>query len=56
VRSILQDIDGVEQIRIDLATHRVSVSYDPGLTDPEAMVQALDAGGYPVQGKPRRIR
>jgi copper chaperone CopZ len=50
VSSILQDIDGVREVKTDLANHKVSVTYEAATTGPRAMTRALKNAGFSVGG------
>jgi len=38
-------VDGVEKVQVDLRSQTVTVTYDAGKTNSEAIAQALKAGG-----------
>lgn len=48
VKNLLSALPGVGDVQVDLATGQVSLSHDPELTGPEAIRQAIIAGGYQV--------
>ncbi len=50
VDGALSDIDGVRTVDPAAATGRVTVSYDPSLTDSEKLTAAIEAVGYEVTG------
>jgi len=41
-------VEGVEQVQVDLGSHKVSVTYDPAKASPEAIKRAVKAGGDTV--------
>ena len=38
----------MEKVQVDLRSQRVTVTYDPAKTNPEAIKKALEAGGDTV--------
>lgn len=42
----LADIEGVEKARVNLSSHRLSVTWDPNETNPEALLERLNDLGY----------
>ncbi|WP_288403199.1 copper ion binding protein, partial [uncultured Deinococcus sp.] len=42
----LKKVPGVKDVAVNLATERARVAYDPGLTSPEALAQAVGDIGY----------
>jgi Cu+-exporting ATPase len=51
VRSVeraLQKAEGVEEVSVNLATERATVSYDTDQTDPQHLIQRIDKAGYGV--------
>ncbi|WP_436903700.1 heavy metal translocating P-type ATPase [Halovenus halobia] len=50
VDGALSDIDGVTSVDPAAATGRVTVSYDPSLTDSDQLAAAIEAAGYEVTG------
>ena len=48
VEKALAALPGVEQAAANFATERAQVSYDPGVTSPADLVQAVHAAGYEV--------
>lgn len=48
VRAALSQVSGVTDVVASSAFRMVAVSYDPALTNSEAIGQALAAAGYPV--------
>jgi P-type Cu+ transporter len=42
----LERVPGVEEARVNLATERAMVRYDPGQTDVDALIQAVESAGY----------
>jgi copper chaperone CopZ len=49
VRSIhraLDDIDGVQQVEVDLLQKTVRVVFDPGRVDAARLQQAIEAAGF----------
>lgn len=50
VKRLLSALDGVERVDVDLSQGLVEVSYDPARAQPEAMLHAIEGGGYRVTG------
>ncbi len=48
VRGALARLDGVDSVHTNVANHRVTVTYDPGRTDGEALRHAVEGAGYDV--------
>lgn len=48
VREVLTQLPGVTDVVASSAFRMVAMSYDPAVTGPEAISQALVAAGYPV--------
>ncbi len=48
VRNLLAGVDGTGDTRIDLASGRVEVDYDPLRTQPDQLKQTIEDGGYGV--------
>jgi copper chaperone len=48
VEGALNDLDGVSNVEVDLATGKVSVSYDESKVTLEAMHEAVEEQGYDV--------
>ncbi len=46
VEEALRATAGVEEARVDLMAHRASVVFDPALTAPEQLVEAIRGAGY----------
>ncbi|MGB7985535.1 MAG: heavy metal-associated domain-containing protein, partial [Terracidiphilus sp.] len=46
VEEALRATTGVESARVDLMAHRASVVFDPALTQPAQLVDAIRAAGY----------
>jgi Cu+-exporting ATPase len=46
VEAALRSTAGVESARVDLIAHRASVVFDPALTAPEQLVEAIRGAGY----------
>jgi Cu+-exporting ATPase len=46
VEEALRGTAGVEQARVDLMAHRASVVFDPAVTAPEQLVEAIRGAGY----------
>ena len=53
VRTSLKRVAGVSQIGTNISDHRVRVTYDPRRTQPEALRQAVERGGYEVEAVER---
>ena len=47
VKKALQHVRGVVSARADLATRTAVVSYDPSVTDLQALIQATTNAGFP---------
>jgi len=45
-RTLTRKVEGVVSARVNLADERVTVVFDPGLTDPETMAGAVERAGY----------
>ena len=60
VQRALNATPGVERAAVNLMTHEATVSYDPALASPQALVDAVNATGYvsrlPDAGDRRRRR
>lgn len=52
VRKALDRVPGVEKIGIDEAQKRVTVTYDDGKTNVQALTEATENAGYPSSVKP----
>ena len=48
IEDTLGALDGVTSARVNLTTKRVTVAYDPGRVDVDAMIGALDRSGFPA--------
>ncbi|MGF6147768.1 putative mercuric reductase [Kingella potus] len=48
VSRILEGVAGVESVRVSLEENKAVVSYDPAATDPAALAEAVEDGGYDV--------
>ncbi len=46
VESALRATPGVSEVRVDLMAHRARVTFDPAVTEPEALVEAIRQSGY----------
>jgi Cu+-exporting ATPase len=46
VEEALRSTAGVESARVDLMAHRASVVFDPALTAPQALIEAIRGAGY----------
>src|ERR1700761_6148765 len=46
VESALTTAPGVISARVDLMRHRATVNFDPGVTGPQALVEAIRVSGY----------
>jgi copper chaperone CopZ len=44
----VSSLSGVEHVEIDLASHTVSVRYDPTFTSTSAIRRAIEGSGYPI--------
>jgi P-type Cu+ transporter len=49
VTSSLRRLEGVRDIRTNIATHHVLVSFDQSAVDPQRMLEAVERAGYPVR-------
>jgi len=45
----LKKVPGVDEAQVNLATERASVRYDPGQTDVDVLVKAIESAGYSAQ-------
>jgi copper chaperone CopZ len=50
VRQALTALPGVQDVVASSAFRAVALSYDPAVTSPEAIADALAAAGYPIAG------
>lgn len=48
VKNLLGAVDGVQNVKIDLASGRVVIEYDATRGNIDAMRQAIEDGGYKV--------
>lgn len=48
VKQALQNVDGVEDARVDLGAGEAVVDFDAGTTNAEALAAAVTAEGYPA--------
>jgi copper ion binding protein len=48
IQGDLGAVEGVEQVKADLPTKQVTISFDPGKVSVPQIEAALDAAGYPV--------
>lgn len=46
VTKILQGVDGVASAEVSLADKRAEVAFDAAKTNPEALIAAVEDGGY----------
>ena len=46
IETLMTSIEGVVAARLNYSTHRLSVSWQEGRTDPEHLIAALEAAGY----------
>ena len=46
VTKILQGVDGVARVAVSLADKRAEVTFDTEKTSPEALIAAVEDGGY----------
>ncbi len=46
VREALEDLEGVEEARVDLQNKTAVITYDASRVDPEAMERAVKEAGY----------
>jgi copper chaperone CopZ len=56
VRDVLTQLPGVADVVASSAFRMVAISYDPAVTGPEAITQALTAAGYPVAEEGQGVR
>jgi P-type Cu+ transporter len=55
-RTLNKRVPGVVRAQVNLATEKASVDYIPGLTDRQAVVEAIKAAGYGVvEGEPEEL-
>ncbi len=47
VRKSLEKVAGVSAVKVDFAKKTAIVTYDPGKTNPEALIRATTNAGYP---------
>ena len=48
VRTAMSGVDGVTTVEIDFEAKTATVTFDPGLTSPDAIAQASLDAGYPA--------
>ena len=48
IEGSVQPLEGVERAEVDLVARRVTVDYDGGRIDRDAIVGAIESAGYPV--------
>ena len=53
IRKALEKVDGVKDAKVDYDAKTASVTFDPELTNIEAMTQATTNAGYPSTLKPK---
>ena len=46
VTGILQDVDGVASAAVSLEEKNATVSFDPAKTNPAALIEAVEDGGF----------
>src|SRR5262245_10704991 len=46
VQRALRSTPGVEHAAVNLMTHEATITYDPSVASPEALVDAVNATGY----------
>ena len=46
MRAACESVDGVEKVDVRFDDKRVSVTYDPSKTKPEAFLRAIEDAGY----------
>lgn len=52
VTASAKQVVGVEKVQVDLRSRKVTVTYDPKKTNPEAIKKAIEAGGDTVRPAP----
>jgi copper chaperone CopZ len=48
IEEALDELGGVDESRVDLATRTVTLTYDPDVVELPEITEALDDAGYPV--------
>jgi copper chaperone len=48
VTTALKELQGVDEVNVDLATKKVDVRYDAAKVNEQKIREALDEAGYPV--------
>jgi copper chaperone CopZ len=48
IEEALEELAGVEDSRVDLATRSVTLTYDPDAVDLAEIIEAIEDAGYPV--------
>ncbi|GIV14729.1 MAG: hypothetical protein KatS3mg022_0164 [Armatimonadota bacterium] len=48
ITNALGKLDGVQQVAVDIATKMVDVQYEDGKVTVDAILQRLDAAGFPA--------
>jgi Cu+-exporting ATPase len=50
METALRGLPGIARVAADLGKQQVQVAYDPSLSSPEAMKQAIEKAGYQFHG------
>jgi Cu+-exporting ATPase len=48
IEEALEELAGVDDSRVDLATRSVTLTYDPDAVDLADIIEAIEDAGYPV--------
>jgi copper chaperone CopZ len=48
IEEALEELAGVDDSRVDLATRSVTLTYDPDTVDLAEIIEAIEDAGYPV--------
>jgi copper chaperone CopZ len=48
IEEALEELAGVDDSRVDLATRSVTLTYDPDAVDLAEIIEAIEDAGYPV--------
>jgi copper chaperone CopZ len=52
IRTALEKVDGVKDVKVDLKAKAVTVRYDAGKTDVKGLEKAVSMSGYDANGTP----
>ena len=49
IKKAVGALDGVDSVKVDLKSKKVSVEYDPGKVSPDIIVETIEDQGYDVE-------